>query len=123
MSKKISLYSIYISIENNRQKAEKTVEDILENHKIKTAVFLNNEYNIPVNESLKMLYHVRYKAVLEIELPLHTYKGIYYIKNPPLWKKLFRKYNRSKLKIAQDNIFIDNKQICLDDAKEIFIYN
>lgn len=122
MSKKFSLYHIYISIEKERKKAEKTAEYILENHKIKTAVFLQDKYNIPINQSLKMLYHMQYKAKLEIEMLLYKHKGIYYLKKPSLWKRMFRKYENIKIKISEDNIFLDNKQINFEDAKEIFIY-
>lgn len=123
MSKKFSLYHIYISIEKERKKAEKTAENIMENNKIKTAVFLQDKYNIPINQSLKMLYHMQYKAKLEIEMLLYKMKGIFYLKRPPLWKRIFKKYDSVKLKIAEDNIYIDNKFICFDDAKEIFIYS
>ena len=114
MSKNFSLYHFYIGIENYRKKAEKTAEYILENHKIKTAVFLQNKYNIPIKQALEML--------LEIEMLLYKHKGIYYLKKPSLWKRMFRKYENIKIKISEDNIFLDNKQINFEDAKEIFIY-
>ena len=43
-----------MGIEYDRKKAEKTAEYILENHKIKTAVFLQNKYNIPIILQPKM---------------------------------------------------------------------
>lgn len=122
MSKKLSLYNIYMGIEYDRKKAEKTAEYILENHKIKTAVFLQNKYNIPIKQALEMLYFIQYKANLEIEMLLYKHKGIYYLKKPSLWKRMFRKYENIKIKISEDNIFLDNKQINFEDAKEIFIY-
>lgn len=122
MSKNFSLYHFYIGIENYRKKAEKTAEYILENHKIKTAVFLQNKYNLPVKQALEMLYFIQYKANLEIEMLLYKHKGIYYLKKPSLWKRMFRKYENIKIKISEDNIFLDNKQINFEDAKEIFIY-
>lgn len=122
MNKKLSLYNIYMGIEYDRKKAEKTAEYILENHKIKTAVFLQNKYNIPIKQALEMLYFIQYKANLEIEMLLHKHKGIYYLKKPSLWKRMFRKYENIKIKISEDNIFLDNKQINFEDAKEIFIY-
>lgn len=122
MSKNFSLYHFYIGIENYRKKAEKTAEYILENHKIKTAVFLQNKYNIPIKQALEMLYFIQYKANLEIEMLLYKHKGIYYLKKPSLWKRMFRKYENIKIKISEDNIFLDNKQINFEDAKEIFIY-
>lgn len=123
MSKNFSLYHIYISIEKERKKAEKTAEDILNNNKIKTAVFLQNKYDLPVKQGLQMLYFIEYKAKLEIVLLLYKHKGIYYLKKPTLWKRIFKKYDNVKIKIAEDNIYIDNKLICFDDAKEIFIYS
>lgn len=123
MSKNFSLYHIYISIEQERKKAEKTAENILNNNKIKTAVFLQNKYNLPVKQGLQMLYFIEYKAKLEIVLLLYKHKGIYYLKKPTLWKRIFKKYDNVKIKIAEDNIYIDNKLICFDDAKEIFIYS
>ena len=122
MSEKLSLYNIYMGIEYDRKKAEKTAEYILENHKIKTAVFLQNKYNIPIKQALEMLYFIQYKANLEIEMLLYKHKGIYYLKKPSLWKRMFRKYENIKIKISEDNIFLDNKQINFEDAKEIFIY-
>lgn len=122
MNKKLSLYNIYMGIEYDRKKAEKTAEYILENHKIKTAVFLQNKYNIPIKQALEMLYFMQYKANLEIEMLLYKHKGIYYLKKPSLWKRMFRKYENIKIKISEDNIFLDNKQINFEDAKEIFIY-
>lgn len=122
MNKKLSLYNIYKGIEYDRKKAEKTAEYILENHKIKTAVFLQNKYNIPIKQALEMLYFIQYKANLEIEMLLYKHKGIYYLKKPSLWKRMFRKYENIKIKISEDNIFLDNKQINFEDAKEIFIY-
>lgn len=122
MSKNFSLYHFYIGIENYRKKTEKTAEYILENHKIKTAVFLQNKYNIPIKQALEMLYFIQYKANLEIEMLLYKHKGIYYLKKPSLWKRMFRKYENIKIKISEDNIFLDNKQINFEDAKEIFIY-
>lgn len=122
MNKKLSLYNIYMGIEYDRKKAEKTAEYILENHKIKTAVFLQNKYNIPIKQALEMLYFIQYKANLEIEMLLYKHKGIYYLKKPSLWKRMFRKYENIKIKISEDNIFLDNKQINFEDAKEIFIY-
>ena len=122
MNKKLSLYNIYMGIEYDRKKAEKTAEYILENHKIKTAVFLQNKYNIPIKQALEMLYFIQYKANLEIEMLLYKHKGIYYSKKPSLWKRMFRKYENIKIKISEDNIFLDNKQINFEDAKEIFIY-
>lgn len=122
MSKNFSLYHFYIGIENYRKKAEKTAEYILENHKIKTAVFLQNKYNLPIKQALEMLYFIQYKANLEIEMLLYKHKGIYYLKKPSLWKRMFRKYENIKIKISEDNIFLDNKQINFEDAKEIFIY-
>lgn len=123
MSKNFSLYHFYIGIENYRKKAEKTAENILNNHKIKTAVFLQNKYNIPIKQALEMLYFIQYKANLEIEMLLYKHKGIYYLKKPSLWKRMFRKYENIKIKISEDNIFLDNKQINFEDAKEIFIYS
>ena len=123
MNKKLSLYNIYMGIEYDRKKAEKTAEYILENHKIKTAVFLQNKYNIPIKQALEMLYFIQYKANLEIEMLLYKHKGIYYLKKPSLWKRMFRKYENIKIKISEDNIFLDNKQINFEDAKEIFIYS
>lgn len=123
MSKNFSLYHIYISIEKERKKAEKTAENILNNNKIKTAVFLQNKYDLPVKQGLQMLYFIEYKAKLEIVLLLYKHKGIYYLKKPTLWKRIFKKYDNVKIKIAEDNIYIDNKLICFDDAKEIFIYS
>lgn len=122
MNKKLSLYNIYMGIEYDRKKAEKTAENILNNHKIKTAVFLQNKYNIPIKQALEMLYFIQYKANLEIEMLLYKHKGIYYLKKPSLWKRMFRKYENIKIKISEDNIFLDNKQINFEDAKEIFIY-
>lgn len=122
MNKKLSLYNIYMGIEYDRKKAEKTAEYILENHKIKTAVFLQNKYNIPIKQALEMLYFIQYKANIEIEMLLYKHKGIYYLKKPSLWKRMFRKYENIKIKISEDNIFLDNKQINFEDAKEIFIY-
>lgn len=123
MSKNFSLYHIYISIEKERKKAEKTAENILNNNKIKTAVFLQNKYDLPVKQGLQMLYFIEYKAKLEIVLLLYKHKGIYYLKKPTLWKRIFKKYDNVKIKIAEDNIYIDNKLICFDDAKKIFIYS
>lgn len=123
MSKRLSLYNIYMGIENERKKAEKTAEYILENHKIKVAVFLQNKYSIPVKQIFEMFYHIQYKAVLGIDICLYKNGGIYYIKRPPLWKRIFKKYDSVKLKIAEDNIYIDNQLIGFDDAKEIFIYS
>ena len=111
-----------MGIEYDRKKAEKTAEYILENHKIKTAVFLQNKYNIPIKQALEMLYFMQYKANLEIEMLLYKHKGIYYLKKPSSWKRMFRKYENIKIKISEDNIFLDNKQINFEDAKEIFIY-
>lgn len=122
MNKKLSLYNIYMGIEYDRKKAEKTAEYILENHKIKTAVLLQDKYNIPIKQALEMLYFIQYKANLEIEMLLYKHKGIYYLKKPSLWKRMFRKYENIKIKISEDNIFLDNKQINFEDAKEIFIY-
>lgn len=124
MNKIFSLYHFYIGIENYRKKAEKTAENILNNNKIKTAVFLQNKYNLPVKQALEMLYFIQYKANLEIEMLLYKHKGIYYLKKPSLWKRMFRKYEniKIKIKISEDNIFLDNKQINFEDAKEIFIY-
>ena len=84
MSKNFSLYHFYIGIENYRKKAEKTAENILNNNKIKTAVFLQNKYNLPVKQGLEMLYFIQYKANLEIEMLLYKHKGIYYLKKPSL---------------------------------------
>lgn len=123
MIKKLSLYNIYIGIEKDRKKAEKTAENILENHKIKTAVFLQNKFNIPVKQALEMLYFMQYKANLEIDMLLYKHKGIYYFKKPSLWKRIFRKYENVKIKISEDNIILENKQISFEDAKEIFIYS
>lgn len=123
MSKNFSLYHIYIGIENYRQKAEKTAENILNNHKIKNAVFLQNKYDLPAKQGLQMFYYIQYKALLEIELCMYKHKDIYYIKKPALWKRIFNKYKMVMCKISNDNIYIDNENIAFEEAKNILIYN